>query len=119
MLSVLGPRNLQNFRLSRFPDSDGAAAQVGDRASPQQDPAPRQAPRALRVPGGGRPVLGGHAGAAPRVPSGTDADRQDPGSHGQRALRVHRAQEEVGALLEGYQGPATFREKLLEATPAV
>lgn len=27
---------------------------------------------------------------------GADADRQDPGPHGQRALCVHRAQEEVG-----------------------
>lgn len=77
-------------------DSDGAAAQVGDRAPSEQDPAPCQAPRPLRVPGGGRPVVGGHAGATPGVPQGADADRQDPGPDGQRALGVHRAQEEVG-----------------------
>lgn len=77
-------------------DSDGAAAQVGDRAPSEQDPAPRQAPRPLRVPGGGRLVIGRHAGATPGLPQGTDADRQDPGPHGQRALGVHRAQEEVG-----------------------
>ena len=87
--------------LSRSPDPDGAAAQVRDRAPPQQDPAARQAPRALRVPGAGRAVVGRHAGAAPRVPQGADADRQDPGPHGQRALRVHRAQEEVGVRPRG------------------
>lgn len=46
------------------------------------------------------------------LPQGADADRQDPGPHGQRALCVHRAQEEVGPepgrrpLLQGYDGSA-------------
>lgn len=90
------PETVRMFRLSRFPDPDSTAAQVGDRAPSEQDPAPRQAPRALRVPGARRAVVGRHAGAAPRVPQGADADRQDPGPHGQCALCVHRAQEEVG-----------------------
>lgn len=87
-------------------DPDGAAPQVGDRAPPQQDPTARQAPRPLRLPGAGRAVIGRHARAPPRVPPRADADRQDPGPHGQRALRVHRAPEEVGAPGQRPGGPA-------------
>lgn len=87
-------------------DPDGAAPQVGDRAPPQQDPTARQAPRPLRLPGAGRAVVGRHARAPPRVPPRADADRQDPGPHGQRALHVHRAPEEVGAPGQRPGGPA-------------
>ena len=105
--------------LSRSPDPDGAAAQVRDRAPPQQDPAARQAPRALRVPGAGRAVVGRHAGAAPRVPQGADADRQDPGPHGQRALRVHRAQEEVGVRPRGRPTPPGGKAASTPVTPGL
>lgn len=96
-----GTFHVTHFSPLGHADPDGPAAQVRDRAPSEQDPAPRQAPWPLRVPGGGRPVLRRHARAAPRIPQGADADRQDPGPHGQRALSVHRAQEEVGVRRGG------------------